>query len=108
MLKPLSTAERILVLLVIALQADAQPIVRPLGPVVALTHMRLIDGTGSPARNDQTIVVDRGRIVSVGGAATVQAPAGATVLDLRGRTVIPGLVGMHDHLFYQLEPAAAP
>src|SRR6185295_4576204 len=42
----------------------------------------------------------------VGAASAVTVPVGASTLDLHGRTVIPGLVGMHDHLFYQLEPAA--
>ena len=69
-------------------------------PVVALVHVRVIDGTGAPPREDQTIVIDHGRIAAVGNAAFTAAPAGAKVLDLKGRTVIPGLVGMHDHLFY--------
>ncbi len=66
-------------------------------PTVALTHARVIDGTGAPAREDQTIVIVQGKIQSLG---TTAAPAGAKVLDLSGHTVIPGLVGMHDHLFY--------
>jgi imidazolonepropionase-like amidohydrolase len=69
-------------------------------PVVALTHVRVIDGTGAPPREDQTIVIDHGRIAAVGNAASTPPPAGAKVLDLKGHTVIPGLVGMHDHLFY--------
>jgi imidazolonepropionase-like amidohydrolase len=82
--------------------------VRPLGTSVALTHVRVIDGSGDPARNDQTIVVAGGRIVAVGAAASVRIPDGATVLNLAGRTVFPGLVGMHDHLFYQLDPDGSP
>src|SRR5512147_228650 len=66
-------------------------------PVVVLTHVRVIDGTGAPAREDQAVVISQGRILSIGNATF---PAGAKVLDLSGRTVIPGLVGMHDHLFY--------
>lgn len=64
-------------------------------PVVALTHVRVIDGTGAAPREDQTIVIDHGRI-----SAATAPPAGARVLDLRGHTVIPGIVGMHEHLFY--------
>jgi imidazolonepropionase-like amidohydrolase len=67
-------------------------------PVVALTHVRLIDGTGSPAREDQTLVISGGMIEAVGPAPAV--PPGAKVMDLSGYTVIPGLVGMHDHFFY--------
>ena len=67
-------------------------------PVLALTHVRIIDGTGGPVREDQTLVIANGKIQALGGAAS--APAGAKVMDLTGYTVIPGLVGMHDHLFY--------
>lgn len=69
-------------------------------PIVALTHVRVIDGTGAAAKDDQTIVIQGGRIAAVGPAASVRVPEGARVLDLRGHTVIPGIVGMHDHLFY--------
>lgn len=69
-------------------------------PVVALVHVRVIDGTGAPARSDQTIVIDHGKITSVGDAGSTQIPAGAPQLDLTGDSVYPGLVGMHEHLFY--------
>jgi imidazolonepropionase-like amidohydrolase len=68
--------------------------------IVALTHVRVIDGTGSAAREDQTAVIENGRIQALGNAGETPAPAGAQVLDLSGYTIIPGLVGMHDHLFY--------
>src|SRR2546422_1784215 len=67
---------------------------------VALTHVLLVDGTGAGPKPDQTIVIRDGRIAEVGPAASVQVPAGARAMDLNGSTVIPGLVGMHDHLFY--------
>lgn len=69
-------------------------------PVVALSHVRLIDGTGSPARDDQTIVIEHGQVQAIGSSEKTSAPTGARVLDLTGYTVIPGLVGMHDHLVY--------
>jgi imidazolonepropionase-like amidohydrolase len=69
-------------------------------PVIALTHVKVIDGTGAPARADQTIVIRDGRIAAVGPASSVQVPAGAEVRDLTGHTVIPGMIGLHDHLFY--------
>mgnify|MGYP001554118793 CR=1 FL=1 len=72
--------------------------------VVALTHVRVIDGTGAPARADQTVIVRGGRIAALGDAATTPAPAGATVLDLTGKSVIPGLVMVHEHLFYPTGP----
>lgn len=70
-------------------------------PVVALTHVRVVDGTGRPAAEDQTIVIDGGRIAAVGRTASVIIPAAARVLDLSGHTVIPGLVGMHEHTYFQ-------
>ena len=68
--------------------------------VIALTHVRVIDGTGAAPLEDQTVVLGEGKIRSVGRAAGAQIPAGAKVLDLTGHTVIPGLFGMHNHLFY--------
>src|SRR5512138_2004959 len=64
---------------------------------IALTHVRVIDGTGTPAKENQTVVLAAGKIQSVGEAAP---PAGAQVIDLPGYSVMPGLVGMHDHMFY--------
>lgn len=69
-------------------------------PVVALVHVNVIDGTGAPARSDQTIVLDHGRILSVGSSASLPVPPGARSFDLHGYTVYPGLIGMHEHLFY--------
>jgi len=71
-------------------------------PVVALTHVRVIDGTGAAAREDQTIVISKGKIESVSDAASATVPKDAQVLDLHGYSVIPGLVGMHDHMFYPM------
>jgi imidazolonepropionase-like amidohydrolase len=71
-------------------------------PVVALTHVRVIDGTGAAAREDQTVVINKGKIESVGDAASASVPKGAQVIDLHGDSVIPGLVGMHDHMFYPM------
>jgi imidazolonepropionase-like amidohydrolase len=69
-------------------------------PVVALTHVRVIDGTGAAAREDQTIILNKGKIESVGDASAANVPKDVQVLDLHDHTVIPGLVGMHDHMFY--------
>jgi imidazolonepropionase-like amidohydrolase len=68
--------------------------------LLALTHVLLVDGTGGAPKSDQTIVIRAGRIATVGPAASVPIPAGARVMDMSGSTVIPGLIGMHDHLFY--------
>src|SRR5437867_6998769 len=68
--------------------------------LVALTHVLLVDGTGAAPKTDQTVVIRAGRIAAVGPAASVQIPAGARVMDMSGSSVIPGIIGMHDHLFY--------
>src|SRR5581483_9950575 len=69
-------------------------------PTVALTHVRVIDGTGSPPRENQTLIIRDGRIAQLGDAASIPVPAGARVLDLTGKSVIPGLVMLHEHLYY--------
>jgi imidazolonepropionase-like amidohydrolase len=67
---------------------------------VALQHVRVVDGTGKAPLDDQTIVIENGKITSVGPSATAQVAAGVRVMDLTGHSVIPGIVGMHDHTFY--------
>jgi enamidase len=73
-------------------------------PIVALTHVRVIDGTGAPPRADQTVVIRDGRIESIDPASSGRIPAGAQVLDLTGKSVIPGLVMVHEHLYYPTGP----
>jgi imidazolonepropionase-like amidohydrolase len=82
------------------LSPEVKEFVKVDAPVIALEHVRVIDGTGAPARPDQTIVVAHGKIDSISDAASAKVPSDAKVLDLNGYSVIPGLVGMHDHLFY--------
>lgn len=69
-------------------------------PVVVLQHVQVVDGTGAAPAVDQTIVITGDKVTAVGPSASVQAPAGAKVMDLTGHTVIPGIVGLHDHTFY--------
>jgi imidazolonepropionase-like amidohydrolase len=70
-------------------------------PVVALTNVRVIDGTGAPVRENQTVVIQNGRITQLGQTGKVAIPAGARTMDYGNRyTVIPGIVGMHNHTFY--------
>src|SRR5215471_1431805 len=82
------------------LSPEVRGFVKADAPVVALTHIRVIDGTGAAAREDQTVVISKGKIESVGDAASASVLKDAQVIDLRGYSVIPGLVGMHDHMFY--------
>jgi imidazolonepropionase-like amidohydrolase len=82
--------------------SDRQQFIRVGAPTVALTHARVIDGTGAAPLEDQTIVISGGKVQSVEASAAAKAPAGAQVLDLTGYTVLPGLVGMHDHMFFPM------
>jgi imidazolonepropionase-like amidohydrolase len=79
---------------------DVRPFVAVDAPTFVLQHVRVIDGTGTAPREDQSLVVVGGRVQTVGPAAAVKAPEGAKTLDFAGYTVLPGLVGMHDHLYY--------
>ena len=65
-----------------------------------LENVRLIDGTGAPARERLTIIIDKGRIAALGKNRVVTVPAGARRIDLSGHTVLPGLVMMHEHINY--------
>jgi imidazolonepropionase-like amidohydrolase len=85
-----------------SLSPAVQAFVKVNAPVVALTHVRVIDGTGAAAREDQTVILSKGKIESVGDAASASVPKDAQVFDLHGYSVIPGLVGMHDHMFYPM------
>src|SRR2546430_15034046 len=87
-------------LLAAALSPAVQAFVKIDQPVVAITRVRVIDGTGAPPREDQTVVISGGKIAAAGPFASTPLPQGALVLQREGGTVIPGLVGMHDHLFY--------
>lgn len=82
------------------LTPGTRPFIVVNSPVVALMHCRVIDGTGAAPAADWNIIVEKGRITAAGPAASTPAPPGANQVDLAGFTVIPGLVGMHEHLFY--------
>ena len=94
--------------LTLLLQAPQQSYIAASDSVIALTNARIIDGTGAPAREGQTIVIRGGKIASVGPSSAANVPAGASVRDLTGKTVIPGLVMLHEHLFYVAGGGAYP
>jgi len=91
-------------LLALTAGLQAQQFVKVSAKTVALVHVKVIDGAGAAPRTDQTIVIRDGLIATVGDAGNVTIPDGAERLDLVGHTVIPGLVGMHEHLFYPAFP----
>ena len=70
------------------------------GPDVVLLHARVIDGTGAAPLENQTIVVRDGLLAAIGSPDRILAPGGIPSIDLTGKTVIPGLVMVHEHLYY--------
>lgn len=76
-------------------------------PRVVLTHVRIIDGTGAAPMDDQTILIVDGKIASISASAEQSPSDGTTILDLRGYSVMPGIVGMHNHLIYMSRPNLA-
>jgi imidazolonepropionase-like amidohydrolase len=102
--------------LMVSSKAQQKPTLSPLtksfvsvdSTVVALEHVRVIDGTGAAPEADQTILIENGVIRGIGPSSAVSVPPGAHVLELTGRSVIPGLVGMHDHMFYPTASGAGP
>ncbi len=82
---------------------DVQPFVRVPAGKTAITHVRVIDGTGAAAMDDRTVLIDGDKIAAVqDGSAAV--PAGYSTVDGTGKTLIPGIVGMHNHMFYIARP----
>jgi imidazolonepropionase-like amidohydrolase len=77
-----------------------QPFITVDSPVVALTHVRVIDGTGGAVQEDRTIIISQGKIQALGSSSQIAPPARAKVMELTGHTVIPGLIGMHEHMHY--------
>ena len=106
MTRPAILATLLLTPVILAAQAanppskDVQQYIVVPETLVALTNVRVVDGTGAAPVDGRTIVIQNGRILSVGPAAGAQIPAGARVMDLSGHTVIPGIVGLHNHTFY--------
>jgi imidazolonepropionase-like amidohydrolase len=86
------------------LSPDVQQYVRVQAPTVILTHLRVIDGTGKPAVADRNVVIESGKIARIETGRDLPASTRATVLDLHGYTVIPGIVGMHNHLYNIARP----
>lgn len=83
-------------------QGDRQQFIRVEAPLIALTNVRVIDGTGAAPIENQTILIENGKISVMGPTAATTYPSTAKTIDLTGYTVMPGLVGMHNHLFFPM------
>lgn len=88
----------------VSLAPAVQKYVRVSAGKIILEHVRVIDGTGKVPVDDQNVVIERGKIIALQPGADVAASSGTSVLDLHGYSVMPGIVGMHDHLFYVGRP----
>ena len=86
------------------LSPEVQAFVRVQAPTVVLAHVRVIDGTGKPAVDDQNVVIEHGKITRIESGHTTSPGPDTTVLEMQGYTVMPGIVGMHDHLYYIARP----
>src|SRR5262245_11334914 len=78
----------------------AEPTSPPAAPshAVALVGARVFDGTGRPAVEDAVVIMQDGRVTAVGPAARTPIPNGAERIELKGRTIVPGLVNAHGHV----------
>jgi imidazolonepropionase-like amidohydrolase len=77
-----------------------QPASAPSGTDFAITGVELIDGSGAAPQSAMTVIVRSGRIEHVGPSAATELPADVERLDGVGRTLVPGFVMVHEHLFY--------
>jgi imidazolonepropionase-like amidohydrolase len=82
--------------------------VRVSTPRVVLEHVRIIDGTGAPPTADRNITIENGKLAAIGQGSEQPESADVTVLDLHGYSVMPGIVGMHDHLWFYARPNLRP
>lgn len=71
---------------------------------IAFTEVNVIDGLGGPVKKNQTVIIENGQFLSIGNHGTIQIPSNALQVNLRGKTMIPGLVGMHNHLHFPQFP----
>ena len=82
---------------------DVQPFVHVPAGQIAIQHLRIIDGTGATPVEDATLLIDGAKIGAVLPARSA-IPSGYRTLDGTGETAMPGLVGMHNHLYYLQRP----
>lgn len=83
-----------------ALSESVREFVSVSAPHVLIRDVRLIDGTGAPARSAMSVEIRDGRIVTVAPASELGDAPGAEVIDGSGHTLMPGLVMLHEHMFY--------
>ena len=80
---------------------------RPQKQILAITHVTVIDMTGASAMPDQSVLIDKEKIIALGPSVSIGIPPGAQILDARGKYLIPGLSDMHLHLTGAGEPGGS-
>jgi imidazolonepropionase-like amidohydrolase len=85
-----------------AFTPQVRPYIKDSAAITVITDVTLFDGTGSPAKTHQTIVISHGLISQSGNAGEVVPPTDALVINGAGKTIIPGLVMLHEHLYYTI------
>jgi imidazolonepropionase-like amidohydrolase len=110
LLLPAITSLSLLFLFTLKIHAQAfSPLVKQFIKVqadtFALTDATIVDGTGGPIKHHQIILIEYGLIAAMGDAGSVKIPAGIKNINCTGKTIIPGMVMMHEHLFYGEHPA---
>src|ERR1700738_4841496 len=97
-----------LLLVLATLSPQVQKYVSVSTPRVILEHVQIIDGTGAAAIPDQNITIEDGKIAAISPGADQPPADGTTIMNLKGCSVMPGIVGMHNHLYYLTRPSDAP
>lgn len=65
---------------------------------LAITNVRIIDGTGNAEKSGQTILIENGYFIRIGAKEEIKIPNGLEIINAAGKTIIPGMVGVHNHL----------
>ncbi len=79
------------------------PFIKDSSVITALVDATVIDGTGGPSKNHQTIIINNGLITQLGLTSQVKIPENALQISCSGKTVIPGMVMLHEHFFYTIK-----
>ncbi len=104
-MKKIFTLLAVFTMLLSAMGYSQQPAQKPaLQPLsLAITHVTVIDATGTPAQPHMTVVITGDRIVAIGKTGKVKLPKAAQRLNASGKFLIPGLWDMHVHLLQTKE-----
>ena len=84
--------------------ASVRPVIVHDAPIIALTDVRVIDGTGAAPKINYTIIIREGSIAAMGPSDDIAIPETSKRIRLAGKSMLPGWVMMHEHLYYHMRP----